>query len=208
MTLWKFEPVWFIHPGGVWLQTMSSGLSPQTPPLYRWLARFARSLSSTSAPPVYLQGSPKSATFLFLDQLGWFYKYAFSIMSWWHPENLSLIGSSIQEEFDRGRRHLARPPPRLPLYTNGSFASLAFLDVIAIAEEQNGVHAFQQQQRIFNPQPCVALKSQGKRGGTKVFASFPSYNSMYINKWRKLKSTITIKFHTANKSWQSLLANV
>ena len=43
-------------------------------------------------------------SFRFLEQSGWFYKYAFSHMSLWNPESLSPNAPSPWEEFDR--KHL------------------------------------------------------------------------------------------------------
>ena len=43
MTYRKFDGVWFIHLGGDAEVPTGSDPSPQTPPLYRRLARFARS---------------------------------------------------------------------------------------------------------------------------------------------------------------------
>ena len=101
-------------------------------------ADFARSLArwplpSTSALPVHLQGSPKSATFLFLDQSGWIYKYAFSHMyglydtlKVWvglvHPPGRSSITTAS-----------LLSPSRPPLYTDSSLASLTHLDKNFIA---------------------------------------------------------------------------
>ena len=49
--------------------------------------------------------------FLFLDQSGWLHKYTISHMSWWQPESLSLITSSVSKELVLERAQTGRPAP-------------------------------------------------------------------------------------------------
>ena len=62
-------------------------------------------------------------SFGFLEQSGWFYKYAFCHMSLWNPESLSLISPFPWEEFGNVQRRLTRPSLDPSLYTDGSLRS-------------------------------------------------------------------------------------
>ena len=95
-----------------------------------FLSKFA-SCVTTMSERYILNMNVTSKSFLFFDQSGWFYKYEFSYMSWWHPECLSMSGQSSWEElFEFSTPSDPSLPRTLPLYRR--LASFALMKILPI----------------------------------------------------------------------------